>query len=246
MATTKRTAKLANPRKAPRTFRQLDQQTATIDTQAINTNNQEITGEATPPRGFEAPLPEGLNSKIPSRGTPSTVTTTDEERETLLNNKLGRIDRSAAIKGRLGKDETRDGGRLQESIKTDDIPGFDQGFDQKPSGESLEVTVDNAGRTPMDPFRGGSMGGPLGAAAAAGIKTLADMENDGLISIQSDDAAKAGKAASALSGGAALVELLTASTTDATIKGIVEVGRLGFSSSFLTPGLTVAGSPQPF
>jgi Ca2+-binding RTX toxin-like protein len=135
-----------------------------------------------PRPGFEGPSPE-----IPEVSTPrstATMPATAEKQQATLNNFLGLVSQTDAMKQLLGmgtsstaaqseKDKLK--GKhtdLMGSTSTNNNPGIDQGFVPSPDGAALAAMVGGGkgGKNvmnPMAPYQGGSVGGELGAAIDA-------------------------------------------------------------------------------
>ena len=134
-----------------------------------------------PRPGFEGPSP------IPEVSTPRSTATAEEELAT-LNNALGLVSKTDAMKQLAGmgtssstsstaaqseKDKLK--GKftdLMGSTSTNNNPGIDQGFGPSPDGAPLAAMVGGGkgGKNvmnPMAPYQGGSVGGLLGGAAAS-------------------------------------------------------------------------------
>ncbi|MFY8147723.1 MAG: hypothetical protein ACOVNL_00720 [Prochlorococcaceae cyanobacterium] len=168
---TKTTTKAPKIRQASRSQLR-DLGATTVDTPTItDTNPVGTTKENRPPQGFEPQLPETLEQRIPTATTPSTATTSGEGRQDILDNSLGRVSRGEALKARFGMGGKKDGERLPGGNKTDDIPEFVQGFDSEPTGKDVQVKAGDIGGTPMDPFRGSSVEGPLGELASSDVQS---------------------------------------------------------------------------
>ena len=157
-----------------------------------------------PPQGFDGPSPNlpGVSKASADSFAPQS----SSDKQTSVEQALGLVSQSAALQSLSGlgtsaptsqtqREKLTD---LQGSIGTNQSPGFDQGFDSKPSNlGSNTISSETAGAVssiggsdsssnsatgavsagggtafnPMDVFSGGSVGGPLAAAAAASQTT---------------------------------------------------------------------------
>jgi Ca2+-binding RTX toxin-like protein len=200
-----------------------------------------------PRPGFEGPSPN-----IPDVSKQGYTPATADSQQATINNALGLVSKTDAMKQLAGvgtsstaaqsaKDLLTD---LMGSTSTNNKPGIEQGFGPSPDGAALAAMVGGGkgGKNvmnPMAPYQGGSVGGPLGKLAGAGIKSLADFDKSGLFSIESNSAEKAGVAAGKVAGGAMFLETVTGGGTAAVIKETALVGRVFAVSQ---AGITTAGA----
>jgi Ca2+-binding RTX toxin-like protein len=140
------------------------------------TDNQtadNASGKSQPPQGFDGPVPDALTGKIPERATAGSVTSSNDDRQAAVNDKLGLVDQASAIDALLGRGGDQSNGNddrrsdLLSSFgpgQTDGMPGVDQGFGPSPDGAALAASAAVSGN-PMKAFDAASVVGPLGAAA---------------------------------------------------------------------------------
>jgi hypothetical protein len=70
------------------------------------TDNQtadNASGKSQPPQGFDGPVPDALTGKIPERATAGSVTSSNDDRQAAVNDKLGLVDQASAIDALLGR-----------------------------------------------------------------------------------------------------------------------------------------------
>ena len=200
-------------------------------------------GKANPAQGFEGPSPVLPGVETPGSGF---IPKTADDRQTTVNGVIGTVSQADAIKTLMGGGSGTPATPINPARAAVDsltnlpgsvtnMPSFDQGFN---TPISVGANPGN-GANPMAPYQGGSVGGLLGAAAAVGAKSLADMGKSGLFSIEAKSAEKAGSAAAKVAGGAAFVETVTGGGTAAVIKETALVGRVFAVSQ---AGVTAAGA----
>ena len=143
-------------------------------------------GKSQPPQGFDGPVPDGLSGKLPQRATAESVTSSNDDRQVAVNEKLGLVDKTSAIDALLGRggDQGQDGGHpltdLTGSARADK-PGFDQGFNKSPDSSALAASAAALSGNPMKAFEGGSVGGLLGELASSQAKGLSDFDKSDLV-----------------------------------------------------------------
>ena len=163
-------------------------------------------GKANPAQGFEGPSPVLPGVKTPGSGF---IPKTADDRQTTVNGVIGTVSQADAIKTLMGGGSGTPATPINPARAAVDsltnLPGsvtnnasFDQGFNTSPGFAANPV----AGVNPMAPYQGGSVGGPLGVAANAGVKTLSDFNRNGLIAADAGDAGDAGETYPGVTSGA--------------------------------------------
>ena len=148
-------------------------QSPLINPNQVQNQGTDGSSQGNKPRpGFEGPSPNIPEVSKPAATLPSTA----EEQQATLNNHLGLVSKTDAMKqlGGLGtsstaaqseKDKLTD---LMGSTSTNNKSNFDQGFGSQPDNFGTNPIT---GLNPMSAFQGQNLSGPLAAAAAASQTT---------------------------------------------------------------------------
>ena len=154
------------------------------------TDNQtadNASGKSQPPQGFDGPVPDALTGKIPQRATAGSVTSSNDDRQAAVNDKLGLVDQASAIDALLGRGGDQSNGNddrrsdLLSSFgpgQSNGMPGVDQGFGPSPDGAALADAAAAVSGNPMKAFEAASVAGPLGELAVSQVKTPQDFDDD--------------------------------------------------------------------
>lgn len=192
-------------------------------------------GNAQPPAGFNGPVPDAITGNLPERATAGSVTTSNADRQAAVNDRLGLVDKTAAIDALLnrGGNQGNGGGHpltdLMGSTPTNSLPGMDQGFGPSPDGAALATM-----------FGGGSIGSIGPAGAVAGRSEVATLSGA--------SAAQGSKSASLAQGGGSRVMNPMAPFQSGSVGG--PLGELANSqnkslSDFDKSGLIAEGDLAP-
>lgn len=153
--------------------RVVDVSNTTLSSSANQTADN-ANDKSKPPQGFDGPVPDGITDKIPERATDGSVTSSNDDRQAAVNDKLGLVDQASAIDALLGRGGDQGNGKddrrsdLLSSFgpgQTGAMPGIDQGFGPSTDGAALADAAAAVSGNPMKAFEAASVGGPLGAAA---------------------------------------------------------------------------------
>ena len=157
---------------------------------SANQTADNANDKSKPPQGFDGPVPDGITDKIPERATDGSVTSSNDDRQAAVNDKLGLVDQASAIDALLGRGGDQGNGKddrrsdLLSSFgpgQTGAMPGIDQGFGPSPDGAALADAAAAVSGNPMKAFEAASVGGPLGELAGSQAKDLSDFDKIDLI-----------------------------------------------------------------
>jgi Ca2+-binding RTX toxin-like protein len=201
-------------------------------------------GKSQPPAGFNAPVSDSITGKIPERATAGSVTSSNDDRQAAVNDKLGLVDQASAIDALLGRGS--DQGNVKQDRRSDllssfgpsqtnGMPGIDQGFGPSPDGAALAATAATLSGNPMKAFQGGSVGGALSELASSQAKGLSDLDKSGLFA---DGDANPSPSAEKKSGVLDAIVNFVGSVVSSVLSG---AGQTSNASKLVAPAGAVVG-----
>lgn len=213
MATTKRPLIRANSKSPSRLTDRVVSMANNTLTPTANLSTETTGSQSQPPAGFNDPGTKGVTDKIPGRPTAGSLSSSNNDRQALVSDKMGLVDKATVVDGLLGRggQGNSESNPLTDLMGSDrnKMPGVDQGFGSSPDSNALAdigaAFLDN----PMNAFQSESAGGLLAPSQSQNPQSIASMGKESIsaggtgvdLLKQAVEEAEAEQAAKAKAGG---------------------------------------------